>query len=287
MSIEDGKRPIEAGVRRDFATSMDYAAYLDLDRLLSSQHPVSEPQHPDELLFIVAHQTTELWFTLVLHELRSVRRYLDDDDVRRARKALSRVKHIFRTLAEQWSVLATLTPAEYAEFRGFLGSSSGFQSHQYRAVEFILGNKNKDILEVFSSRPPASDVLAELLREPTVYDAFLRFLARRGHEVPGSVLTRDLEQAWVQTPLLVPVFERIYADATAYWSEYAMCEDLVDLEDAFQFWRFRHLRTVQRTIGFKTGTGGSSGAGFLRRALDLTFFPELYAVRTVIGVGAE
>lgn len=278
-----GERPLEPGVRTDFRSTMDYGSYLDLDRLLAAQHPVSEPEHPDELLFIVQHQTTELWFKLVLHELRSVRRYLDADDVSRARKALARVKHIFKTLAEQWSVLATLTPSEYAEFRGFLGASSGFQSHQYRAVEFILGNKHARMLDVFDAKPEARAELAELLDAPTVYDAFLRLLARRGHEVPSAVLKRDVREAWVEVPALDPTFQRIYGDTTAYWEEYATCEDLVDLEDAFQLWRFRHLRTVQRTIGFKTGTGGSSGVGFLRRALDLTFFPELYSVRTGIG----
>ncbi|GAB4010834.1 tryptophan 2,3-dioxygenase [Nocardioides ultimimeridianus] len=278
-----GEREIESGIRTDFRSTMDYAGYLDLDTLLSAQHPLSRPEHHDELLFIVQHQTTELWFKLVLHELRSVRAYLDEDDVSRARKALARVKHIFRTLAEQWSVLATLTPTEYVEFRGFLGASSGFQSHQYRAVEFILGNKNAGMLRVFEAKPEVHAVLAELLDEPTVYDAFLRFLARRGHEVPAEVLERDVRAAWVESADLVPVLQRIYADTEAHWEEYATCEDLVDLEDAFQLWRFRHLRTVQRTIGFKTGTGGSSGAAFLKRALDLTFFPELYSVRTGIG----
>lgn len=283
MALNDGQRPIEPGIRTDFSQRMSYGSYLDLERLLSAQHPVSEPEHPDELLFIVQHQTTELWFKLVLHELRAVRSYLDSDDVSRARKALARVKHIFRTLAEQWSVLATLTPSEYAEFRGFLGSSSGFQSHQYRAVEFILGNKNAGMLRVFESQPAAHAELAELLASPTVYDAFLAFLARRGHDVPASVLERDVTRAWVQDDALLPVLEQIYGDTTTFWAEYATCEDLVDLEDAFQLWRFRHLRTVQRTIGFKTGTGGSSGVDFLRRALDLTFFPELYAVRSLIG----
>ncbi len=283
MAIENGERDIEPGVRTDFRSAMDYGAYLDLDTLLSAQHPVSRPEHPDELLFIIQHQTTELWFKLVLHELQSVREYLDGDDVSRARKALARVKHIFRTLAEQWSVLATLTPSEYAEFRGVLGSSSGFQSHQYRAVEFILGNKNARMLEVFEAKPEIRARLATLLEEPTVYDAFLRFLSRRGHDIPRDVLDRDVRRAWVEVPALVPVFQAIYADTTEHWAEYATCEDLVDLEDAFQFWRFRHLRTVQRTIGFKTGTGGSTGVDFLKRALDLTFFPELYTVRTGIG----
>jgi tryptophan 2,3-dioxygenase len=283
MSLPDGERAIEAGIRTDFSSAMDYGSYLHLGQLLSAQHPVSRPEHPDELLFIVQHQTTELWFKLVLHELRAVRGCLDADDPSRARKALARVKHIFRTLAEQWSVLATLTPSEYAEFRGALGASSGFQSYQYRAVEFILGNKNAGLLTVFDSEPEAQAGLAELLDSPTVYDAFLRYLARHGHGVPAEILGRDVRRAWVEAPALTPVFERIYGDTSAYWTEYATCEDLVDLEDAFQFWRFRHLRTVQRTIGFKAGTGGSSGAAFLKRALDLTFFPELYSVRTAIG----
>ena len=281
MSIENGRRPLEDGVKTDFRGQMAYADYLGLDRLLSAQHPLTD--HPDEPLFIIQHQTTELWFKLVLHELRAVRAHLDADDVSRARKGLARVKHVFRTLTEQWSVLATLTPSEYAEFRGVLGNSSGFQSHQYRAVEFILGNKNAAMLEVFEAKPEIHAMLADLLAEPTVYDAFLRHLARHGHEVPAAVLERDVAAAWVEVPELVPVYERIYDDTDRYWTEYAVCEDLVDLEDAFQFWRFRHLRTVQRTIGFKPGTGGSSGVAFLRRALDLTFFPEIYTVRTSIG----
>jgi tryptophan 2,3-dioxygenase len=262
---------------------MDYSAYLDLPALLSAQHPLSRPENPDELLFIIQHQTTELWFKLVLQELRSVRGYLDADDVSRAGKSLARVKHTFRVLGEQWAVLATLTPSEYAQFRDVLGSSSGFQSYQYRSVEFILGNKNPRMLEVFHAQPSVREDLEALYSSPTVYDAFLRFLARHGHDIPDSVLERDVRRAWVEVPALNPVFMRIYDDTSTYWAEYQTCEDLVDLEDAFQFWRFRHLRTVQRTIGFKPGTGGSSGVGFLRRALDLTFFPELYNVRTSIG----
>jgi tryptophan 2,3-dioxygenase len=244
---------------------------------------LSQPEHHDELLFIVQHQTTELWFKLVLHELRAVRRFFDDDDAAEARKSLARVKHIFRTLTEQWSVLATLTPSEYAEFRGVLASSSGFQSAQYRAVEFLLGNKHPGMLAVFDGDPDARRVLEDLLGSPTVYDAFLRLLARQGHPVPSAVLERDVSRPWVQHDDLLPVLAAIYGDTDAHWAAYATCEDLVDLEDAFQLWRFRHLRTVQRTIGFKKGTGGSSGVGFLKRALDLTFFPELYAVRTEIG----
>jgi tryptophan 2,3-dioxygenase len=281
MAIEDGVRAVEAGMTTDFSEKMDYGSYLALDALLSAQHPISD--HHDEPLFIIQHQTTELWLKLALHELRAVRSSLEADDVRRAGKGLARVKHVFRTITDQWSVLATLTPSEYTQFRGVLGNASGFQSHQYRAVEFILGNKNEHVLQVFDARPHAHDLLAELLDTPTVYDAFLHFLARAGHPVPEHVLHRDVREAWVEEDSLLPVYKAIYEDTAAHWAEYAICEDLVDLEDAVQLWRFRHLRTVQRTIGSKPGTGGSSGVAFLRRALDLTFFPELYAVRTVIG----
>jgi tryptophan 2,3-dioxygenase len=283
MSVREGFRPIEAGVHTDFREAMSYADYLELDTLLAAQHPRSDPPHHDELLFIVQHQTTELWLKLILHELRAARAYLDTDLVHQALKCLARVKHIQRTLIEQWSVLATLTPSEYAQFRGTLGAASGLQSAQYRAVEFILGNKNQHMLRIFASDHGASAMLSELLDEPSVYDAFLRFLARRGLDIPSEVLERDVRRPWVVQPALIPVFQSIYDAVDRVYDLYEACESLVDVEDNFQFWRFRHLRTVQRTIGFKTGTGGSSGVRFLQKALDLTFFPELYAVRTKIG----
>ena len=283
MTIEEGYRPLEPGVHTDFAARLDYAGYLDLDTLLSAQHVRSDPPHPDELLFVIQHQTTELWLKLMVHELVGARDYLDADDLSRARKSLARVKHILRTVTEQWSVLATLTPSEYAEFRDVLGPASGFQSVQYRAVEFLLGNKNAQMLKVFVDNPPAHGFLSGALESHTVYDAFLRLVARRGLPVPAAVLERDVILPWVEQPGLVSVFREVYEDTTRYWDLYETSEDLVDLEDAFQLWRFRHLRTVQRTIGFKRGTGGSSGVAFLRRALDLTFFPELIAVRTEIG----
>jgi tryptophan 2,3-dioxygenase len=276
-------RPIESSIRTDLRGAMSYGDYLELDRLLSAQHPRSTPEHHDELLFIVQHQTSELWLRLVLHELRGARQYLSDDELAPALKCLARVKNIQRTLTEQWSVLATLTPREYAQFRGSLGSASGFQSYQYRAVEFILGNKNAAMLKVFDAEPAARDLLAELLDSPTLYDEFLRLMARQGFAVPAAVLDRDHREPWTFQPSLVPVFRQVYESTDTPWGIYEACESLVDVEDNFQMWRFRHLLTVQRTIGFKTGTGGSSGVGFLRRALDLTFFPELYAVRTEIG----
>jgi tryptophan 2,3-dioxygenase len=283
VTIEEGYRPLEPGVHTDFTAKLDYAGYLDLDTLLSAQQVRSDPPHPDELLFVIQHQTTELWLKLMIHELVGARGYLDADDLSRARKSLARVKHILRTVTEQWSVLATLTPSEYSEFRGVLGPASGFQSVQYRAVEFLLGNKNPQMLAVFADNPTAHAFLAEALNTPTVYDAFLRLVARRGLPVPAAVLERDVSRPWVEQPELVSVFREIYEDTTRHWDLYETSEDLVDVEDAFQLWRFRHLRTVQRTIGFKRGTGGSSGVAFLRRALDLTFFPELITVRTEIG----
>jgi tryptophan 2,3-dioxygenase len=262
---------------------LTYGAYLHLDELLSAQHPVSRPVHHDELLFIVQHQTSELWLKLVLHELRGVQARLAADELRPALKGLARVKHIQRTLTDQWAVLATLTPSEYAEFRGALGTSSGFQSDQYRAVEFVLGNKNPAMLQLFEHDERAREQLADLLQRPSVYDEFLRYLARAGHDVPRSVLERDVTQPHRFTPELVPVFRVVYEHARERWEAYEACEELVDLEENFQLWRFRHLKTVERTIGMKRGTGGTGGVAFLRSALEITFFPELYAVRTEIG----
>lgn len=283
MTVDDNTRAFDPGIVTDFRTRMSYGSYLHLETLLSAQKPVSAPEHHDELLFIIQHQTTELWLKLVLHELESARDLLRADQLAPALKRIARVKHIQRTLTEQWSVLATLTPTEYAEFRGFLGNSSGFQSYQYRAVEFVLGNKNRRMLSVFENDPVAHTLLAQLLEAPSIYDEFLRYLDRAGFAVPTTVLDRDVTEAYVFTPELVPVFRSIYENAADNWAEYEACEELVDLEDNFQLWRFRHLKTVQRTIGMKTGTGGSTGVGFLQKALELTFFPELFAVRTEIG----
>jgi tryptophan 2,3-dioxygenase len=277
-------RDLEDGIVQDFKVNLSYGKYLHLDEILDAQHPVSRPEHHDELLFILQHQTSELWLKLVLHELREVLRRLAADELRPALKGLARVKHIQRCLTEQWSVLATLTPSEYAEFRSFLGTSSGFQSYQYRAVEFTLGNKDARMLSIFNDDPSAQALLTSVLETPSVYDEFLRYLHRHGHDVPAEILQRDVTLPYRYNADLVPVFAAIYEDATKHWEAYEACEELVDLEENFQLWRFRHLKTVERTIGFKRGTGGSSGVNFLRKALDLQFFPELYAVRTEIGV---
>jgi tryptophan 2,3-dioxygenase len=283
VTDNDNTRSLEAGVRRDFRQAMSYGDYLRLDMVLSAQQPLSDPPRHDELLFIIQHQTSELWLKLMLHELRAVRDQLRADELNPALKGLARVKHIQHTLIEQWGVLTTLTPSEYAQFRSYLQSSSGFQSWQYRSIEFILGNKNPDMLQVFDHDPGIHSLLTSLYEEPTIYDEFLAFLARRGHDIPADVLDRDVQVAWHLHPTLLPVFSRIYDNSLEFWQEYEACEALVDVEDNFQLWRFRHLKTVERIIGSKTGSGGSSGVPFLRKALDLTFFPELYAVRAQIG----
>ena len=276
-------REFEPGIQTDFRQQMSYGDYLCLDQLLSAQRPQSDPPQHDELLFIIQHQTSELWLKLMVHELRSARVLLASDELAPALKRLARIKHIQHTLTDQWSVLATLTPSEYAEIRPFLATSSGFQSAQYREVEFLLGNKDTEMVKVFGHDPAAQEELARLLHEPSLYDEFLRFLARGGYAVPPELVDRDWSVRHKPHPGLVDVFAAVYAAPREHWGVYETCEELVDVEDNFQEWRFRHLQVVQRTIGHKTGTGGSSGVSFLRRALDLTFFPELYEVRTRIG----
>ncbi|WP_432478547.1 tryptophan 2,3-dioxygenase [Nocardioides sp. GXQ0305] len=277
------RRDLEAGIETDFRQQMSYGDYLCLDQLLSAQRPQSDPPMHDELLFIIQHQTSELWLKLMVHELRSARSLLAADDLAPALKRLARVKHIQHTLTDQWSVLATMTPSEYAEIRPFLATSSGFQSAQYREVEFLLGNKDADMVPVHAHDPAAQQALTQLLHEPSLYDEFLRFLARSGYAVPVELVNRDWAVRHRLHAGLVDLFATVYAAPEEHWGVYETCEELVDLEDNFQEWRFRHLQVVQRTIGQKSGTGGSSGVAFLRRALDLTFFPELYEVRTRVG----
>ncbi|HEY9898291.1 MAG TPA: tryptophan 2,3-dioxygenase [Pantanalinema sp.] len=277
------KRELEKGIELDLRDRMTYAGYLCLDQLLGAQKPLSDPMHHDEMLFIIQHQTSELWMKLILHELQAAIAFIRDDKLDPCFKVLTRVKNIQAQLFDQWGVLATLTPSEYAEFRGVLGNASGFQSPQYRAIEFILGNKNADMIQVFSYAPEWHALLSEILHAPSLYDEFLRYLGRRGLAVPEECLERDWSQPYRRNEQLIPVFKQIYEDPQRYWDAYEMCEKLVDVEEQFQLWRFRHMRTVMRTIGFKRGTGGSSGVGFLQRALDLTFFPELFDVRTEIG----
>ncbi len=274
------KRDLEPGIHTDLSNRMTYAGYLGLDKLLDAQHPLSDPAHHDEMLFIIQHQTTELWLKLLIHELREAMALVRDDNLESCFKILARVKHIQSQLTSQWSVLATLTPSEYLQFRGTLGTASGFQSPQYRLVEFLLGNKDEQMLAVHAHDEVWHDQLRAALQEPSLYDEFLRFLARHGHDIPEDILTRDVTQPHESDDRVVQVFGRIYRDVKAHWDAYEMAEKLLDVDEQFALWRFRHLKVVQRVIGMKMGTGGSSGVPFLRRLIDHVFFPELWAVRT-------
>ncbi len=273
-------RELEPTVHTDLSGSMSYGDYLQLDALLAAQVPKSSPPHHDELLFIIQHQTSELWMKLLLHELAAARRFVQQDALEPSFKIFARVAHIQRMLFEQWSVLETLTPNEYLEFRGALGRASGFQSFQYRALEFILGNKDAATLLPFRHRPDVHAPLQQALNEPSLYDEFLRYLARRGLPVPADRLSRDWAKPYERSDAVVEVFRTIYERPNDHWDAYEMAEKLVDVEERFLLWRYRHLKTVQRIIGFRPGTGGSSGVAFLRKAMDLTFFPELWDVRT-------
>lgn len=274
------ERDLEPGIHTDFADRLDYGEYLGLDQVLSAQKPLSQPAHHDELLFIIQHQTSELWFKLIIHELQAAMAHLANDQPNPCMKILARVKLVQQQLFNQWGVLETLTPSEYMQFRGVLGQASGFQSFQYRLVEFLLGNKNDRIPSVFKHQPQAHEALMRALQAPSLYDEFLLFLARQGHAVPSACLQREWSKPYERNPDLVPVFVKIYQAPEKHWAEYALCERLIDVEESFQLWRFRHMKTVERIIGFRRGTGGSSGVGFLKKALELEFFPELLDVRT-------
>ncbi len=277
------KRDLEQDITTDLRDRLSYGGYLQLDRLLTAQKPLSQPPHHDELLFVIQHQVSELWMKLMIHELRAAVAHLRADDLGPVQKVLARVKQVQRQLFEQWSVLETLTPSDYLQFRDALGPASGFQSYQYRTIEFMLGNKNADMIRVFDHDPAVQAELRAVLEAPSLYDEFLRHLARQGHPVPAEAVERDFSEPHRRNPALVPVFRTIYENPDRYWEAYALCEQLIDVEESFQLWRFRHMKTVERIIGYKRGTGGSSGVGFLKRALELTFFPELLEVRTVLG----
>ena len=282
--MSGNKRDLEKGIYTDLKGRETYSGYLSLDTLLAAQKPVSHPVHHDEMLFIIQHQTTELWIKLVLHELDAVIRLVQQDQLEPCFKGLSRIKQIQMQLFNQWAVLETLTPTEYVEFRSVLGTASGFQSPQYRALEFMLGNKAPELVAVFRHDPATQAWLTELLKRPSLYDEFLRYLHRRGLPIPKERVERDWTQPYERHAGVTAAFKQIYEGTGDWWDAYEMCEKLVDVEEYFQLWRFRHMKTVERIIGHKTGTGGSSGVKFLQKALELTFFPELIDVRTEIGV---
>ena len=271
----------DPGFITDLAADTSYGGYLGLDRLLSAQQPRSS--HHDEMLFIIQHQTSELWMKLMIHELEAAIAHVKSGQLAPCFKILARVKQIQRQLFEQWAVLETLTPAEYTQFRGVLGPASGLQSHQFRAIEFLLGNKIANRIDVHRYSPVITATLEKLLHSPSLYDEFLRYLARKGMPVPAERVERDWSQPYQRHPGVTAVFKTVYENTQQYWAEYDMCEKLVDVEENFLLWRFRHVKTVERIIGFKRGTGGTAGVPFLRKTLETSLFPELIDVRTELG----
>jgi tryptophan 2,3-dioxygenase len=264
--------------RTDFSTEMSYGDYLHLDAVLGAQHPLS-PDH-NEMLFIVQHQTSELWMKLMLHELHAAIRHVASDDLGSAFKMLARVSRILEQLVHAWDVLATMTPPEYSAIRGYLAQSSGFQSWQYRCIEFALGNKNARMLAPHAHRPDRLAQVQAAYESPSLYDESLRLLARRGLPVPASHVERDWREPYAASDGVEQAWLVVYRDPKQHWDLYQLGEELTDLEDAFRLWRFRHLTTVERVIGFKRGTGGTSGVGYLRRMLDVVLFPEIWKLRT-------
>ncbi len=260
------------------AQDMDYGDYLHLEQVLSAQHPRS-PDH-NEMLFIVQHQTSELWMKLMLHELAAAIAKVAGDDLGSAFKMLARVSKIMEQLVHAWDVLATMTPSEYSAIRPYLASSSGLQSWQYRQVEFMLGNKNQAMLAPHTRRPAVLAQVETAWRGPSLYDEALRLLARRGLAVPASHTARDWTEPYVASDAVEQAWLVVYRDPKSHWDLYQLGEELTDLEDAFRLWRFRHVTTVERIIGFKRGTGGSSGVGYLRQMLDVVLFPEIWKLRS-------
>ena len=265
----------------DFSQSMSYGDYLHLDEVLNAQHPLS-PAH-DEMLFIIQHQTSELWMKLMLHELRAAIAAIanpTDNTKPEAFKMLARVTRIMEQLVNAWTVLSTMTPPEYSAMRPYLASSSGFQSAQYRCIEFALGNKNAAMLKPHAHRPELLAQVEAAWRAPSLYDEALRLMKREGVDVPADRLARDWTQPYVASPGVEEAWLTVYRDPHAHWDLYQLGEKLTDIEDAFRLWRFRHVTTVERVIGFKRGTGGTGGVSYLRKMLDVVLFPELWTLRT-------
>jgi tryptophan 2,3-dioxygenase len=269
---------IDEKAQLDFSRSMSYGDYLQLDAILNAQKPLS-PAH-DEMLFIVQHQTSELWMKLMLHELHAAIKNVADDQLGRAFKRLARVSKIMEQLVHAWDVLATMTPPEYSALRPYLANSSGFQSYQYRSIEFALGNKNAAMLQPHAHRPDLLAKVQAAYAAPSLYDEALRLLARRGLPVPSSHTERDWTQPYAENDAVELAWLTVYRDPEHHWDLYQLGEELTDLEDAFRLWRFRHVTTVERVIGFKRGTGGTGGVSYLRRMLDVVLFPEIWRLRT-------
>lgn len=265
-------------VHWDLSQSLSYSQYLQLDKLLDAQRPLS--YHHDETLFIVVHQVSELWMKLCLHELHSTIDCVRRDDLGPTFKMLARVSTIQHQLLQSWDVLATITPSDYSAFRNTLGRSSGFQSPQYRMLEFVIGNKNADALKVFSGDETNYMLLERALNAPSLYDEVLRLLSRRGLDVPPEAIDRDFAQPYQASKQVAAVWLSVYHNSDKDWDLYGLAERLVDLDYKFQLWRFAHVKTVERIIGYKRGTGGTGGVSYLTKALELRFFPELWTIRT-------
>jgi tryptophan 2,3-dioxygenase len=280
MSSMDNKPAEWHGAKMDSGSSMSYADYLGLDQILSAQHPLS-PNH-NEMLFIIQHQTSELWMKLMLHEMQAVREQIRANDLPPAFKMLARVARIMDQLVHAWDVLATMTPPEYTAIRPYLGASSGFQSYQYRELEFILGNKNAAMLPVHEKRAEVRELLERELHAPSVYDEAVMLLARSGLAISRERLEVDFTQPTTADESVKAAWLEVYREPEKHWALYELAEKLVDLETSFRFWRFRHVTTVERIIGFKTGTGGTAGVSYLRKMLDVVLFPELFALRTAL-----
>ncbi len=277
------KRELEETIHTNLSRDDDYTGYLQLKRLLDSQKPLSDPPHHDEMLFIIQHQVAELWIKLILHEVGAAIGHLRDDRLPQAVKNLARVRHVQNQLYSQWKVLDTLTPAEYSEFRHVFGKASGFQSAQYRILEFTLGNKNRATMAVFEQQEEWYAQLQAALEAPSLYEEFLMYLQRRSMPIPAHVINRDFTAVRDDDDAVVAVLKTIYENRADHWTRYETCEALMDIANNFHFWRFHHMKTVERIIGHKSGSGGSSGVSFLKKALDTEFFPELIRVRTEIG----
>lgn len=273
-------REVEDGIVTDFRDDMSYGDYLQLDKILSAQAPLSS-EH-DEMLFIVIHQSGELWLKLAGHELAAAMAMIKKQQFGPAFKVISRVKHIFLQLTQAWNILSTLTPVDYLKFRETLGHSSGFQSYGYRKLEFMLGNKNKELLKVHEATPDIHQELTDLLHQPSIYELTIDVMRQSGLNIDDQVLRRDFSKPYERNDSVLNAWKQVYLNSEQYFELYELAEKLMDIEDVFQNWRFKHMYTVQRVIGNKMGTGGSSGVAFLKKALDINFFPELLEVRTLL-----
>lgn len=270
--------PAREGAQMSFAGRMSYGDYLHLERVLDAQEPLSAAH--DELLFIIQHQTSELWMKLAIHEIRAAMAAIREDRLQPAFKMLSRVARIFEQLTGAWDVLRTMTPSEYTEFRASLGQSSGFQSYQYRAIEFLAGNRNLAMLKPHAHRPDILEKLESILAAPSLYDEALRLLSRNGFDLGDEAKRTDWRETRVENPNVLDAWKVVYRDPQKHWMLYELAEKLVDFEDYFRRWRFNHVTTVERIIGLKRGTGGTAGVSYLRRMLEVELFPELWKVRT-------